>query len=248
MGQNQHVTVTPSGWPLRQFTIDELTRLLTACAPRLIEISKDSIRDDVSLKDLAHALTDIRALHSSELSFAGTTDLVRCAKFSWERYRQYLAIQFAQARFLDASLFRILLGSAGSTTTSVGELTDRVKAVCRDLAPIQVCIEIHAGAESEPVVLTELLRCTPVRFVIDFENMQRAELTSDRLLELIPNDRIAYFHQRNLPGVWIEHQESLQDECLWHGTLPEAPFLWEPKTVTDPKRIQDLFYEYRSTN
>ena len=144
-------------------------------------------------------------------------------------------------------MFRLLLGNSSSAPIPLAELIRRVEAVCCDLDPIEVCIEIHAGVESDPVALSELLRSTPVKFVVDFENLRRAGLSSDKLLDLVPTERLAYFHQRNLPGVWIEHNQSLQDEAHWHRILPEALFLWEPKTVTDPKRIQELFYEYQST-
>lgn len=231
---------------MRQFTLDELACLLEASAPRLIEISKDSINDHVSLKALARTIAQVQNAHNAELSFAGTTDLIKCAGFSWERYRQYLAVQFAQAKFLDSSMFRLLLGSSSSAPTPVAEVIRRVDAVCRDLDPIQVCIEIHAGVESNPDALSELLRSTPVKFVVDFDNMQRGGLSSDKLLDLVPIERLAYFHQRNLPGVWTEHNQSLQDETRWHEILPESYFLWEPKTVTDPKRIQELFHEYQS--
>jgi hypothetical protein len=218
------------------------------CAPRLIEVSKDSIRDNLSIKALAHALSQVRHAHHAALAFAGTTDLIDCAGFSWERYRQYLAVQFAQARFLDSSLFRLLLGGHSSSQIPLKELIKRVEAISHDLHPIQACIEIHAGVESDPLCLSALLQSTTAKFVVDFENMQRAGLSSDKLLDLVPIERLAYFHQRNLPGVWIEHAQSLQDEAHWHRILPEALFLWEPKSVANPKRLQELYYEYQSTH
>jgi hypothetical protein len=218
------------------------------CAPRLIEISKDSINDHVSLKALAQALSQIRSAHNAKLSFAGTTDLINCAGFSWDRYRRYLAVQFAQAQFLESSMFRLLLGSSSSTQVPLAEVIRRVEDVCCDLDPIKVCIEIHAGIESDSDALSELLCSTPVEFVVDFDNMQRAGLSSKRLLDLVPIERLAYFHQRNLHDVWIEHEKSLEEEARWHRILPEAFFLWEPKIVTDPKRIQELFHEYQSTH
>jgi hypothetical protein len=110
------------------------------------------------------------------------------------------------------------------------------------------CIEVHAGIESSLPTLTELLLSAPAKLVIDFENMHRAGLTSDALLAAVPLDRVAYFHQRNLPGVWTEHPASLQDECRWRLLAPEAVFLWEPKTVESPHRVQELFREYRRSH
>ena len=138
---------------MRRFTLEELMRLLEASRPRLIELSKDAISDQVSLKALARAIAEVRRAHDAELSFAGTTDLIKCAGFSWERYRQYLAVQFAQARFLESSMFRLLLGRSSCAQVPLAEVIRRVKAVCCDLDPIEVCIEIHAGVESDPDAL-----------------------------------------------------------------------------------------------
>ena len=59
--------------------------------------------------------------------------------------------------------------------------------------------------------------------------MHRARLSTDQLLEVIPLDRVAYFHQRNLPAVWIEHSASLEAESRWHAILPDADFLGNPR-------------------
>lgn len=235
--------IAPAGWPLRHFNLDELTELLGAFTPGLIEISKDLIRDDVSLKSLGRILDSVRG--GSRLSFAGTTDLVSCAGLSWERYRRYLAVQFAQARFLDCSDFRLLVGGR-STDISTEELVRRIEGICDDLAPIAPCLEIHGGMESDPDVLAVLLRDTPVQVVLDFQNVCQAGWTSDEVLATVPVDRIVYFHQRNLPGVWTEHPASLEDEACWQARCPDAFFLWEPKTVDEPFRIRELYRNYRN--
>ncbi|HVT45777.1 MAG TPA: hypothetical protein VMT00_15465 [Thermoanaerobaculia bacterium] len=248
--ENQEIgraAISPAGWPLRHFTVDGLVSLLTPAAPRLIEISKDFIRDGVSLKALARALPSIRGASEAELCFAGTTDLTGCGGFSWQRYRGYLAVQIAQARFLECSMFRFLLGKP-SPAVEIASVIARVEDFCRDLAPLGACIEIHAEMESDPAVLRELMRSTPVAIVADLANMREMGLGIDQLLEIVPLERIAYVHQRNLPGVWIEHGATLDDESRWHELLPEGAFLWEPATIDDPKRIEVLFREYRTTH
>lgn len=82
--------------------------------------------------------------------------------------------------------------------------------------------------------------------VVDFENMHRAGHTTDALLAALPRDRVAYFHQRNLPGVWTEHEASLDDEPRWRERFAETPVLWEPKKVEDPERVRCLFAEFVS--
>jgi hypothetical protein len=241
------VPISPAGWALRHFAIDEMETLLNLSAPRLVEISKDFLRDGVSLKTLAAALSRIRHVSRAELAFAGSTDLMACAGLSWDEYRRYLAVQIAQARFLECSLFRLFAG-APSPSVTLSDLTARVRDFCADLTPIAACVEIHGGIESHPDVLAELLRCTPVKVVIDFENAHRAGLTRARLLEIVPLDRVAYVHQRNLPGTWTEHQASLEDELQWQEFIPTRAFLWEPKTVEEPRRVQELFREYRRSH
>jgi hypothetical protein len=134
-----------------------------------------------------------------------------------------------------------------SPGVSVTELVRRVQELCTDLAPINACVEIHGGLESQLAALGEILRSTPVKIVIDLENMYHAGLNLDELLAFVPIERVAYFHQRNLPGVWIEHRPSLKDESRCHELFPNHAFLWEPKTVEDPKRIEELFCEYRTS-
>ena len=95
---------------------------------------------------------------------------------------------------------------------------------------------------------SELLCSTPVKFVVDFDNMQRAGLSSDGLLDLVP-----------LSGWHI----SINVTCLACGSsitsrfrtkptgiefFPRLSFSGNLKTVTDPKRIQELFHEYQSTH
>jgi hypothetical protein len=235
----------PAGWALRRWRLDEFIALVETCQPSLVEISKDFLRDDVSLKGLARALSSVRA-PGAALAYAGTTDLVACDGLPWTRYRAYVAVQIAQAKFLDCSRFRFFVGTGSSTPLPV--VLDRVRALCADIAPMEACIEIHGGFECTPGHLAALLQDTPVQVVVDFENMHHAGLTSDGLRERLPRQRIAYFHHRNLRGVWTEHAASLQDEACWHAWVPDGDFLWEPKTVDDPRRIRELLDEYRTSH
>jgi hypothetical protein len=239
--------IFPAAWPLRHFKVNELLALVSEFRPRVLELSKDFLDGDVSLKGLARSLEGVRASNSIELVFAGTTDLVRCAGFPWERYRRYLAVQMAQARFLDCTGFRLMVGQRSSAAES-GTVIDRVRTLCEDLSPLQACVEIHGGVESELPVLAELLQSTPVMIVVDLENMERAGLTTEELRAVLPPERVAYFHVRNLPGVWTEHPATLGAQYEWQRDYPDAVFLWEPKSVDAPQRIRDSFIEYRTAH
>ena len=240
--------ITLAGWTLRNFDLESLEALVTSTRPRVVEISKDQLSDAVSLKSLEQTLRRISSATGANLAFAGTTDLVGMAGLPWERYRQYIAVQIAQARFLGCSAFRPLLGGSGSSEAGVETLVRRVLAVCDDAAPMSVCIEVHDGPERDPVILEALLARTPIRIVLDIQNVLHAGYTFQQLCALLPLDRIAYVHQRNLPGAWTEDEQALADEARWHALLPDTPFLWEPKTVDDPARIEDLFDEYRRSH
>jgi hypothetical protein len=237
--------IAPAGWPLRHFEINDLMDLLIPYGSPIVEISKDFIRDAVPLKALDRALGRLRG--EADLAFAGTTDLITCAGLPWERYRRYAGVQIAQARFLECSLFRLFVGDR-SPGVSAAEVIRRVRDFCADLAPMTACVEIHAGIESDPYVLIELLRRTPVKIVVDIERLAPAGFTVGTLLEIVPVERVAYFHQRNLPGTWCEHSESLEAEARLHGHFPEGVFLWEPKTVEEPRRVQELYREYRTSH
>jgi hypothetical protein len=237
--------VTPAAWPLRRFSPDGLVSLFEPLEPPLVEISKEMLRAGVSLKRLGEAIERI-ARDRAKIAFAATTDLTRCSGMTWERYRRYLAVQIAQSRFLGCGLFRVLVGPP-SATLDRSELARRIHDVCADLEPAVACIEIHAGIESDVETLAEILRSTPVQVVVDFANMERAGLTRDRLLEILPIGRIAYFHQRNLPPAWIEHPSSLAEAEVWQTLAPDVPFLWEPKTLDEPARIQEIYSRYCAT-
>jgi hypothetical protein len=239
--------IWPAGWPLRHFSTEGLEQLFAGATPRLVEISKETLRVGTSLKVLGRMLTRLRERAPFELSFAATTDFVTCSALPWDSYRHYLGVQVAQAKFLKCSLFRILIGKASADVSS-RDVIQRVADFCEDLRPLRAAVEIHATLESDPSVLEHLLRDTPALIVVDLENMQRADLSLDQLLRVVPRDRVAYFHQRNLGTVWTEHEDSLADERRCHEIFPDGFFLWEPKAIDAPDRIQELYREYRSAD
>jgi hypothetical protein len=236
----------PAGWTLRYFNLDEFVSLLSQCPAALVEISKDFLRDAISLKALSRELDRLRGERGFALSYAGTTDFVSCADLTWQRYRRYVAVQAAEAKFLDCSLFRAFVGNSRPGVAE-SDVIVRLSDFCDDMHPIEVAVEIDGGMESNLSVLEHLLDETPAKVVIDFENMTRSGIHTEDMFRAVPPDRIAYFHQRNLPGVWTEHQASLADETEWRGRVPGGLFLWESKELVKPDVIRETFLEYRAT-
>ncbi len=241
------ITLFPAGWTLRRFSLNEFFRLMEIARPCLVEISKDFLRDDVSLKSLGQQLDRLAQQHPFTLSYAGTTDFVSCAGMGWERYRQYLAVQSAEARFIGCSIFRAFVGMP-EPATDVGVVVRRLNLFCTDLAPMQVAVEIDGGLECNLAVLRRILEETPVRVVIDLENTQRCGVAMADMLAMLPPERIAYMHFRNLSDTWVEHEATREAESAWHRAIPDAMALWESKAIVDPERIKELFFEYRSTH
>lgn len=239
--------VAPAGWATRHCTVEEFVRILHGASSPIIEISKDLIGAGVSLKALGAALERLRASSNAVISFAGTTDLVTCAGMDWERYRLYFAVQLAQARFLEASLFRFFVGDADASI-SHREVVRRVATFCEDALPIKACIEVHAGVECEPQVLKRLVSDTPVYFVVDVEQFRRTKWEPEDFLTIVPVERVAYVHERNLSPVWIEDSALVADESRWRALLPRTVRLWEPKTIDDPLRIEEILREYRTAH
>jgi hypothetical protein len=65
-------------------------------------------------------------------------------------------------------------------------------------------------------------------------------------MDVLPGERVAYFHQRNLAPDWIESPDTLDDEAYYHVLLPRSSFLWEPKRIDDPGTIRKLLREHRT--
>jgi hypothetical protein len=230
---------------LRRADVADLLSFARKHRPRVLELSKDFLTDEVSLKDLARQIDEVKETAGVSVSFAGTTDLVRCAGFSWDRYRQYLQIQTSQARFLGSAWFRALLGPATEGLPRATVMS-RLCEFAEDVSPMRLCVEIHGGIESDPEVLPHVLKAAPVDIVVDLENMHRAGLDGESLRAVLPPDRIAYFHVRNLSPVWIEHPPTEGEVHEWQSFCPDGIFLWEPKTTDDPRRAMDVFDEYRT--
>ncbi len=228
----------PAAWPLRGCSLETLEEILLAAGGDLVEVGKEWLRAGVSLKRLARILDRLRGARRVTLAFAATTDLAGCDGFPWARYRDYLAVQRAQARFLGCSLFRVLLGRA-SPGAAPAPLLDRLNALCADLAPIEACVELHGGRECEPELLAAIVAQTPASLVVDVENALRAGLTAERIARIVPPARVAYLHCRNLEGRWVENPETLAEERRWREILPHGRFLWEPKSIDDPHRIRE---------
>lgn len=236
-----------AGWTMRRFSQKDFLLYVGEVKPPLVELSKDFLRDEISIKNLGHELDRLKSISSFDISYAGTTDFVNCAGMKWERYRLYLAIQVAQAKFLESSIFRAFVGKPCINADHV-DIIDRLNAFCEEIKPLDLAIEIHGGVECDLMFLKLILNETPAKIVVDFENMLNVGLSTENIFSLIPLDRIAYIHQRNLPKLWIEHNESLPDEVEWRRLLPGAVFLWEPKKLNEPAAIKELYFEYRAAN
>jgi sugar phosphate isomerase/epimerase len=235
----------PAGWTLRHFSQDEFLSLIESYRPCLVEISKDFLRDEVSLKSLGQQLDCLARRNSFVMSYAGTTDFVSCGGMPWDRYRQYLAVQWAQARFIGCSVFRAFVGMPGPEV-EIREVIQRLNLFCNDIAPMKLAIEIDGGLECNLEVLKRILEETSVIVVVDLENMQRCGIAMNDLLAILPPARIVYLHFRNLSDKWIEHEGSQAAEVAWQDAMPDVPVLWEAKTIVDQKKIKELFFEYRA--
>lgn len=229
--------IAVAAWPMRNFEPARAVALWRATAQPLIEVAKDFV-DTLSLKSLALELDRVRRETGARLSFAGTTDLVQCGGMPWDRYRQYLAVQSAQARFLGAEYFRLFAGPA-SAACSRETLLRRIEDVVLDLDPITPCIEIDQGVECDPETLLSLLDIPRLAIVLDIGNAADSGLEADWLHRSLPPGRVAYVHHRNA-ATWMEHEGSRLEEERWRAALPTTPFLWEPKGLQDPARIERL--------
>lgn len=244
MLKQKYLNIGIAGWPTRKFSMTEFENYLAKYLPPLVEISKDFLRDEVSIKELRRVIAQYK--ETTIFSFAGTTDLTKCAGFNWLVYCDYLSIQAAQARFLGCSYFRCFVGQ--KTTIPIEELLRRLEYLSKILEPLNLCIEIHGGYESNIKIISSLIEKTRVDIVVDFANMLAAKMSSDELMEVLPQKRIAYFHIRNLPGVWEEDTDSANIQEQWCYKNYEIPVLWEPKSLTESTQLRELLDKYAATN
>jgi hypothetical protein len=235
-----------AGWSTRDFTLEDFAHYLETFTPSVIEVSKDLIDGAVSTKGLHLVLTRHLESHpEAVVSFAATTDLTTCAGLGWDTYRNYLAIQSSQARFLRSSYFRFFVGRDEDFPQE--ELLGRLEYLAGLLAPIIPAIEIHCGWESDITRLRALVAKTSLPFVVDFANGLASGLAYEELSAVIPANRILYFHARNFQGLYIEHPKSIEDEKRWISACPDVPLLWEPKEL-DCQRIKELANEFGKTH
>ena len=235
-----------AGWSTRDFALEDFAHYLKTFTPGVIEISKDLIDGTVSTKELYRILAQHLESHpEAVVSFAATTDLTTCSGLGWDAYRDYLAIQSAQARFLRSGYFRFFVGSDRGFPQE--ELLNRLRHLKRIVAPMIPAIEIHCGWESNMAHLRTLVSDTSFPFVVDFANGLASGLTYDELSEVIPEDRILYFHTRNFQSLYVEHPQSIDDEKRWINACPDVPLLWEPKEICC-QRIKDLANEFGKTH
>lgn len=224
----------------------DFAQYLETFTPGVIEISKDLIDGAISTKELYLTLARHLETHpQAVVSYAATTDFTTCAGLGWDAYQNYIAIQSSQARFLRSSYFRFFVGKERNFPPE--ELLNRLSSLQRLVAPAIPAIEIHCGWESDISQLSTLVAKTSFPFVIDFANGLASGLTYDELSAVIPGQRILYFHTRNLPGIYLEHSPSIEDEKQWRKSYPNVPLLWEPKEI-GCQRIKDLAHEFRKTH
>ena len=225
-----------SGWALRDFTIDELDSYLKSLEGNPFELSKDIFKS-VSIKNIYRSLKQHQI---SQVSYAGTTNIVSAGGLPFHTYTKYLRIQLAQAQFLNANSFRLLIGDGRSE-----KVIQRLNEISTEYDSIRFITEIHSGWESEIQNLNSLINSTNIRFVIDFQNIYDSNLSSSNLLEMIPCERVAHFHTRNLTGIYVEDDRIELDELEWRSSFPQAPIYWEPKKLTKEKVIS-YYEEYQS--
>jgi hypothetical protein len=205
----------------------------------LVEISKDMIDGQVSIKEVGRCLELYREEHpDARISFAGTTDLTGCSGFGFRRYLDYLAIQAAQARFLGAGFFRFFVGQDAAVP---GErVAERLARFADLLDPIVPVLELHLGWESSLGHLDLLVDRTRCGFVVDFENCVAADLDPHDLLARLPEARVVYAHTRNLSPSYVEHQSSVDWEDAWRRARPATDVLWEPKRLSCAQTLERL--------
>lgn len=219
-----------SGWATRSFTLEEFSTYLSLHKPTIIELSKYFCEGDVSIKKLYRLLREYRQEHSCTVSYAGTTDFIRQAGLDTKTYLDYLMIQAAQAAFLECDYFRILVGGDLQSTQEVIPLLNQFQ---EKLGACRLLIEVHAGWESNPSNLQQLIDTTDYQFVLDFQNALKAGLKAEMLIDMLPAKRIAYIHNRNIltSPRYIECENCLAEEQVWQESITDIVCLWEPKKM-----------------
>lgn len=227
-----------SGWATRNFTLQELKEYLYNYKPYILEISKDFVENNISIKKLFVLLEEYKKDNELIISFAGTTDFITSSNLSFKDYLNYLSIQGFESVFLKSDFFRVIIGDNLKDNNILNKLSDFKKIIY----PVKIIIEIHAGWESNLENITKIINETNFNFVIDFQNLYKSKITFKELLNFIPKDRVEYYHIRNLPCDYIEDNNILLDEknIFKNNNL----VLWEPKLI-DKDKIKSLFYNFK---
>ena len=164
---------------------------------------------------------------------AGTTDFAGLSGLDWADYKRYLDIQMSYARFLGCPMIRLFLQSYSKNDFEVS--LRRVDEYARRAENVEIVLETHGGWESRIEGLKYLLAKTKFRLVVDFANVPN-RVGRGALLGCVPDDRIAYFHVRNLPGY---KERATLAEIEWRAMrlYPGHAFLWEPKSLSGWRAI-----------
>lgn len=222
-----------SGWATREYDYNDLSNYIDS-KPDFFEISKDLCESEkISIKDIKKILSN-----NVKIYYAGTTDFCNCSGFSFEEYIKYLKIQYAEANFLNAEAFRIMIGD--NTEISSEEIVNRIKFFSKLIYPIKTCIEIHGGWESKIENIEKVLELDNLYFVFDSQNIKESRLNIDVLEEKIPEEKILYYHIRNFKD-HIEFSESLELEKKWISK--DKKIFWEPKKI-EKEYIKKIYDEH----
>lgn len=236
MNSNNLSKVLLAGWTTRNFSIKDLKRYLHKSNPELLEISKDFVNKNVSIKKTYKLLRDYKEKNDLEVSYAGTTDFDRCSEINFSKYLEYLSIQSNQAKFLDSNHFRVLIGGKPNSDSNI---LRRLKEFEKLISPMNILIEIHGGWESSIENLKKIIEKTNYDFVIDFQNLLKSDLSFEKLNEIINKDRIRYFHSRNLNKDYLEDEKTEIEKKKWINKYKGKMVLWEPKLI-GKKKVKEL--------
>ena len=231
-----HHNLAMAGWPLRKLDLPQFQQFLTEFKHHStgcwIELSKDFIRHQ-SLKKLAKLL---KQHQPTVCIYAGTTDFCSLSGMSESDYFDYLAIQFAEARFLGCNQFRVLIGDQPEISDQ--QLLQRLAKAQQMLADIELVIETHGGRETDLTTFQTLTQQAGYRFVIDISNIKQQD-TIDYICKYDISSHISYLHLRNLDS-FVENQQSLALERHLLSKYPQHKYFFEPKTIDSQIAIEQL--------
>ena len=221
-----------AGWTTKDFSLRELKKYLYKIKPPILEMSKDFIGGNTSIKKTYLLLEKYKKENQLIVSYAGTTDFVNCSDIFFGNYLTYISIQVSQAKFLNSTFFRIMIGGNRSSNVNI---LKRLYYFEKILTPVKILIEIHGGWESSIKNIKKIINETNYNFIIDFKNVLESSLSFQKLKNLIPKKRIEYYHSRNLIPDYIEDKGSISEEREWINKNEKNKVLWEPKLIEKEK-------------